>query len=311
MIPQTQMGIVYLVGAGPGDPKLITVRGAECLARADVVVYDRLTNCHQLEYAPACAERIYAGKSPGRQSVSQTAINNLLVERAYEGQTVVRLKGGDPFVLGRGGEEAEALAAAGVPFEIVPGVTSAVAVPAYAGIPLTHRDYASSFAVVTGHARKESPSSLPPMPDADTLVVLMGVKNLAAIVERMVIRGRSPATPAALIQWGTKPMQRTVVATLDTIVERATGIGPPAVLVVGEVVALRERLRWFEDRFLMRTYDGDVGRVLQELPDLSDDDVKAAMTYYAAHGEEIQEYIRQDNEVEEEMLCDADVVVWS
>jgi uroporphyrinogen III methyltransferase/synthase len=250
MIPQTNMGIVYLVGAGPGDPKLITIRGAECLTRADVVVYDRLTNCHQLEYAPACAERIYAGKSPGRQSISQIAINRLLVERAYEGKTVVRLKGGDPFVLGRGGEEAEALAAAGVPFEIVPGVTSAVAVPAYAGIPLTHRDYASSFAVVTGHARKEAAPSLPPIPDADTLVVLMGVKNLAAIVERMLIQGRSPATPAAFIQWGTTPMQRTVVATLDTIVERAAGIGPPAVLVVGEVVALRERLRWFEDRFL-------------------------------------------------------------
>jgi len=250
MIPQTNMGIVYLVGAGPGDPKLITVRGAECLARADVVVYDRLTNCHQLEYAPACAERIYAGKSPGRQSIPQTAINRLLVERAYEGRTVVRLKGGDPFVLGRGGEEAEALAAAGVPFEIVPGVTSAVAVPAYAGIPLTHRDYASSFAVVTGHARKEAAPSMPPIPDADTLVVLMGVKNLAAIVERMLIQGRSPATPSAFIQWGTTPMQRTVVGTLDTIVERATGIGPPAVLVVGEVVALRERLRWFEDRYL-------------------------------------------------------------
>ena len=247
-------GHVYLVGAGPGDPGLITLAAVEALAQAEVVVYDRLVNPQLLELAPAAAERVFVGKGPKQHTMSQDEINALLVARGREGRRVVRLKGGDPFVFGRGGEEGEALHAAGVPFEVVPGITSAIAAPAYAGIPVTHRGLAASVAFVTGH---EDPTKAEQDVDweklataVDTLVLLMGVGQLPQIVERLIAAGRDAATPAALIEWGTLPRQRTVVATLGDIVAKATeaGIGSPAVAVVGDVVRMREALRWFDKR---------------------------------------------------------------
>ncbi|HEY8368535.1 MAG TPA: uroporphyrinogen-III C-methyltransferase [Thermodesulfobacteriota bacterium] len=245
--------MVYLVGAGPGDPGLLTLRGAECLARADVVVYDYLANPALLDRARSDAERLYVGKQGGRPSMSQDEINRILVERARAGRIVCRLKGGDPFVFGRGGEEALALEAAGVPFEVVPGVTSAVGATAYAGIPLTHRDLVSTVTFVTGHEdpdKAESAIDWAGLARGGTLVFFMGVKTLPDIVARLVAHGRSPETPAAVIRWGTTPEQETVVGTLADIVERtrARGITPPALTVVGEVVRLRERIAWFERR---------------------------------------------------------------
>jgi uroporphyrinogen III methyltransferase/synthase len=247
-------GHVFLVGAGPGDPGLITVAGAQALRRAEVVVYDRLANPRLLDLAPKDAERVFAGKGPKQHTMSQEEINALMIERARAGQRVVRLKGGDPFVFGRGGEEAEALAAAGIPFDVVPGVSSAVAAPAYAGIPVTHRGLAASVAFVTGHedpAKDEQDVDWARLATAvDTLVLLMGVGQLAQIVERLVAGGRAASTPAAVIEWGTLPRQRTVTGTLGDIVAKAAEaeIGPPAVAVVGEVVRLRETLRWFESK---------------------------------------------------------------
>ena len=247
-------GHVSLVGAGPGDPGLITVAGAEALARAEVVVYDRLANPCLLDLAPEDAERVFVGKGPKAHTMSQDEINALLVERALAGRRVVRLKGGDPFVFGRGGEEAEVLAAAGIPFDVVPGVSSAVAAPAYAGIPVTHRGLAASVAFVTGHedpAKEEQDVDWARIATAvDTLVLLMGVGQLAQITERLIAGGRAPSTPAALIEWGTLPRQRVITGTLGDIVARAAGaeIGPPAVAVVGEAVRLRETLRWFDTR---------------------------------------------------------------
>ncbi len=232
-------GFVYLVGAGPGDPELITVRGARCLEQADVVVYDRLVNAALLNLARPETERICVGKATERPSMPQEAINQLLVDRARKGCVVVRLKGGDPFVFGRGGEEALALADAGVSFEIVPGVTAAVAVPAVAGIPVTHRGVSRSFAVVTGRTRD---GGLPDLPTADTLVVLMSVNPLKQIATALLAQGCPPTTPAAVIAEGTTPRQRVVTGTLADIADRANGLEPPAVLVVGEVVRLREAL---------------------------------------------------------------------
>ncbi|MDY6917287.1 MAG: uroporphyrinogen-III C-methyltransferase [Chloroflexota bacterium] len=247
-------GKVYLVGAGPGDVGLITRRGLECLGRADVVVYDRLVDNRILEFAPRSAELIYVGKLPGSHVRQQPEINQILVDKAKEGKEVVRLKGGDPFVLGRGGEEAETLHANRIPFEIVPGVSSATAVPAYAGIPVTHRGVASSFAVITGH--EDSSKELSAVnweklaTGVDTLVCLMGMRNLSRLVEQLLAHGRAPDTPVAVIRQGTTPRQETLVGTLDTIVEAAKekGFEPPVVTVVGEVVRLRERLTWFDNR---------------------------------------------------------------
>ncbi|CAB3391877.1 uroporphyrinogen-III C-methyltransferase [Kyrpidia spormannii] len=245
-------GTVYLVGAGPGDPGLITVKGMECLKKADAVVYDRLASPRLLRYLRPDAERIYVGKAEGRHTLTQDEIQELLVRLAQDGKTVVRLKGGDPFVFGRGGEEAEFLVEHGIPFEVVPGVTSAVAVPAYAGIPVTHRDHTPSFAVVTGHEDPEKETS---WIDWDrlstgvgTLIFLMGVGRLAGIVEQLTAHGRPGTTPVALIRWGTRMEQETVTGTLDTIVDevRRRNFRSPAVIVVGEVVGLRERLNWFE-----------------------------------------------------------------
>jgi len=247
-------GRVYLVGAGPGDPGLMTVRGLEVLRRARVVVYDRLVNPVLLDEAPPDAVRIFAGKHAGAHCLPQAQINALLIEQAQRGRLVVRLKGGDPFVFGRGGEEALALAEAGVPFEVVPGVSAAVAVPAYAGIPVTHRGLASSFAVVTGH--EDSGKAVAGVDWArlatavDTIVVLMGAESLPRIVAELVAHGRPPATSVALIRWGTTEAQETLVGTLADIVARAEAVAlaPPVLAVIGAVVALRERLEWFESR---------------------------------------------------------------
>ncbi len=248
------IGKVYLVGAGPGDPKLLTLRGKECLAEADVVLYDYLANPVLLDYAPAKAERIYVGRRGRGAYQEQDEVNRLLIEGARSGKVVVRLKGGDPFVFGRGGEEAEAVAEAGIPFEVIPGVTSAIAVPAYAGIPVTHRTLASTVAFVTGHEDpgKETASlEWPRLATAQgTLVFLMGLKNLPAIVGHLLAEGTSAQTPVALIRWGTKPTQHTIIGTLEDIVGKAEEVGmePPALIVIGEVVRLRERLNWFEAR---------------------------------------------------------------
>ncbi len=246
-------GSVTLVGAGPGDPDLITLRGVEALRQAEVIVYDYLAPCDLLDYAPPGAERIYVGKKAGRHACTQEQINALLVRLAREGRRVVRLKGGDPFVFGRGGEEAEALAAAGIPCEVAPGVSSAVAVPAYAGIPVTQRGLASSMAIVTGHEDPGKPQSdldWPALARMDTLVFLMGVANLGVIAAALMAQGRAPGTPVAVIQWGTLGRQRTVTGTLADIAARVqqAGLGAPAVTVVGQVVTLRDRLRWFERR---------------------------------------------------------------
>ena len=240
-------GKVYLVGAGPGDPGLLTVRARDLLASCDSVIYDYLVNPELLRHAAHGAARIYVGKVGGGRQTPQDEINRLLVARARRGEGVVRLKGGDPFLFGRGGEEAEALCEAGVPFEVVPGVSSALAVPAYAGIPLTHRGYASSVAVVTG-ARAGGAHALASHAGADTIVVLMGAAHLREIANDLVAAGRSPETPAAVVRWGTYEGQQTVTGALGTIAVEAerAGVRAPAVIVIGEVVRLRERLRWFE-----------------------------------------------------------------
>lgn len=245
-------GKVYLIGAGPGDPGLLTLKGKEVLERAHVVVYDFLASEALLRFCRGDAQLICVGKRPGGHTLSQGEINDLLVQRARQGSVVARLKGGDPFVFGRGGEEAEALREACIPFEIVPGVTSAVAAPAYAGIPLTHRSYASSVGIVTGHedpAKEGSSIRWDRLVGGmDTLVFLMGMKNIQGIVEGLTAHGMPRETPAAVIEWGTTNRQRTVTAPLGEIAEsvRREGLGAPAVLVVGEVVRLRDRLAWYE-----------------------------------------------------------------
>src|SRR6476619_658199 len=247
-------GIVFLVGAGPGDPGLMTARSLELIVAADVIVHDRLIPRDALAAARPDTEILYVGKEPGEASVPQEGIEELLVDRAREGKSVVRLKGGDPFVFGRGGEEAEALAEAGIPFEVVPGVTAGVASPAYAGIPVTHRDDASAVAFVTGHEDPEKDDStldyeaLARFPG--TLVFYMGVKALPRIAERLIAAGRSPDEPAAVVERGTLPGQLTVTSTLEGIAAAAeeAAIKPPSVTVVGPVAARRERIAWLEGR---------------------------------------------------------------
>lgn len=247
-------GKVYLVGAGPGDAGLLTLRGKECLEQADVVLYDYLANPVLLAHAPDRAERVYVGRRGKGKYPEQDAINRLLIERASAGNTVVRLKGGDPFVFGRGGEEAEALASAGIEFEVVPGVTAAVAAPAYAGIPVTHRTLASTLTIVTGHEDPEKPSTALDWSrlatSQGTVVFLMGMKNLSMIAATLMAEGRPGATPVAVIRWGTRVSQQTVVGTLADIADKAEAarMEPPSVIVVGEVVRLRPKLNWFERR---------------------------------------------------------------
>ena len=246
-------GIVYIVGAGPGDRKLITLKGVECLQRADVVIYDLLLNDTLLGHCPAHTERIKA-PDPRIRTTRQTELNQLLVEHAKAGKVVVRLKGGDPYIFGRGGEEAFALTEASIPFEIVPGITSAIAASAYAGIPVTHRDYASSVAFVTGHSaalRPDSNINWEGLATAvDTLVVYMGVAHLHQIAERLMTHGRSPQTPVSLVRVGTTPQQQVVQGTLDDIVQKveAAQLKSPAVIVIGEVNRLRQQLRWFDTK---------------------------------------------------------------
>lgn len=282
-------GKVYLVGAGPGDEKLITVKGLDCLRKAEVVVYDRLANPRLLRHANPEAEFIYCGKMPNRHTLNQEAINQVLVEKGKEGKIVVRLKGGDPMVFGRAGEEAQELVNHGIPFEIVPGITSGIAAPAYAGIPVTHREYGNTFAVISGHTAKEGDT----LPEVDwealarglhTLIFYMGLKNLPSICELLIHHGRSPETPVALVQWGTTGHQRTLTATLDTAVEEAKnqGFTHPVIILVGEIASLRESLRWVEQKPLfgqrilvarsdttpgmMAEYLGEAGAEVMEYP---------------------------------------------
>ena len=247
-------GIIYLIGAGPGDPGLLTIKAMECIKNADVIVYDYLAASYLLKYAKDNAEIIYVGKKGGHHTLAQDKINSLLVTKGLQGLNVVRLKGGDPFVFGRGGEEAEILCSKKIPFEIVPGVTSAIAAPAYAGIPVTHRKYTSSISIVTGHEdilkQKTNIQWDLLARGKNTLVFLMGVKNLSNIIDNLIKNGKSANTPIALIRWGTTLKQKTITGTLENIVEktRQAQIKPPAVIIIGEVVSLRNKMKWFESR---------------------------------------------------------------
>lgn len=255
------VGKVFLVGAGPGDERLITVYGLECIKQADVIVYDRLINKKLLKYRKPSAELIYCGKIPGHHALIQEQIHAILKQKAYQGKMVIRLKGGDPFVFGRGGEEAEWLAKQQIPFEIVPGVTSGIAASAYAGIPVTHRDYASSFAIVTGHGRfdqKQHRIHWESLTGIDTIAFYMGVGNLHYICEQLLLHGKAANTPVAVIQWGTTEEQKTVTGTLFTIEQEVhkAAITHPAIILVGQVVRLREKLQWFHE------VDDEMGTVL-------------------------------------------------
>ncbi len=273
-------GKVYLVGAGPGDPKLITLKGMEAIQGADVIVYDRLASPRLLRNLKEGAKTVYVGKLPDRHTMKQEEINQLLVDLALEGKRVVRLKGGDPTIFGRVGEEAEQLVQQGIEFEIVPGISSAIAVPAYAGIPVTHRDFASSLAIITGH---EDPSKLDTSINweklstgSDTLIFLMGVAKIEYIRDQLIRWGRSSQTPVALIRWGTCIEQETLTGTLANIAElvKAADFQPPAVIIVGEVVKLRSKLAWFEKKPLFgvrvlvpraRSQSGELADLIEEL----------------------------------------------
>ncbi|MEC0141726.1 uroporphyrinogen-III C-methyltransferase, partial [Paenibacillus macerans] len=273
-------GRVYLVGAGPGDARLITLKGLDCIEKGDVIVYDRLANPSLLRKAKPGAEKIYVGKRTDRHTMKQEDISRLLVDLALAGKTVVRLKGGDPTVFGRGGEEAELLRKHGIPYEIVPGITAAISVPAYAGIPVTHRDLASSVSIITGH---ESPDKLDLSINWEkvtnatgTLVFMMGVANIGYISKQLIAHGRPPETPVALVRWGTRAEQETLTGTLADIEQKVldAGFKPPAVTVVGEVVNQREQLLWaeamplFGKRILVtrsRSQASDLVRGIEEL----------------------------------------------
>jgi uroporphyrinogen III methyltransferase/synthase len=249
-------GIVYLVGAGPGDYGLISVKAIECIKEADTIVYDRLADDRLLAHARSNVELIYVGKASSDHTMRQEDINQLLVDKAQENKIVVRLKGGDPFVFGRGGEEALKLLENHIPFEVVPGITSAISVPAYAGIPVTHRGIATSFAVITGHedpTKAESTIKWDKLATAvDTLVFLMGVENLPYITGNLIEHGRPADTPAAVIRWGTKPEQEVLVTTVGQAAQdvAARGLKPPAIFIVGHVVTLRDKLAWFDNKVL-------------------------------------------------------------
>jgi uroporphyrin-III C-methyltransferase len=247
-----EYGKVYLVGAGPGDPQLLTIKAVRVLREANVVIYDRLgVSDEVLCLAPEDAEKIFVGKRTGLHELSQNKITELIIEKAKQGCNVVRLKGGDPFIFGRGGEEAEALVEQGIEFEVVPGVSSSIVAPAYAGIPLTHRDYAASVAIITGHRAgdAEKPIDWVKIANAvDTVVILMGVESLSGIVQKMLKGGINADMPVAIIESGTYINQRTLIATLGTIAEEAKSceIKPPSVIVIGEVSNLGRKLAWFK-----------------------------------------------------------------
>jgi uroporphyrin-III C-methyltransferase len=245
-------GKVYLVGAGPGDPQLLTIKAVKALKDADVVIYDRLGVSEDvLCLAPDSAERIFVGKRTGLHEVPQDQITNIIIEKAKQGGKIVRLKGGDPFIFGRGGEEAEALVAEGIEFEIIPGISSSVSAPMYAGIPLTHRDYAASVAIITGHRAgdAEKPVDWVKIANAvDTMVILMGVESLEGIVGKLIAGGISPNKAVAMVESGTLPQQRTLISTLGAVVKEAAEkqIKPPSVIVIGEVANLGRKLAWFK-----------------------------------------------------------------
>lgn len=248
-----RIGKVYLIGAGPGDPKLLTLKAVEALAESDTVVYDYLVNPEVLVHAKRGVELIYAGKRAGEDSVSQSEINRILIEEARRGRVVARLKGGDPFIFGRGGEEAEALVEAGVEWEVVPGISAGVAAASYAGIPLTHRDYASTVAFVTGRDSLTKRNGIDweiTAGVAETLVIFMCAGTIASIARALIENGRAPTTPIAIVRWATYPHQEVYSGTLEEIAgsdenEIARWIKPPAIAIVGEVVSLRSKLRWF------------------------------------------------------------------
>ena len=245
------MGKAYIVGAGPGDPELITVKALKCIRIADVILYDRLVNRELLSEAKRNCEMIYCGKQPTHHTMKQEIINDLLVHLTSQGKTVVRLKGGDPFVFGRGGEEAAALAEHGLPFEVVPGITAGIAAPAYAGIPITHREYGNSFAVVTGHCAKGKPADIDwesLVKAVDTIAIYMGIGNLTFICQQLICHGKDQHTPVAVIEQGTRVEQRTVTGTLSSIgsVVEKEGVQNPAMIVVGNVVRFREKLLPFQ-----------------------------------------------------------------
>ena len=245
-------GKIFLIGAGPGDPGLITLKAVECIKNADVVVYDYLASPALLKYAKNNSEIIYVGKKGGNHTLSQDGINDLIINKAKLGLNVARLKGGDPFIFGRGGEEAELIADNNIPFEIIPGVTSAIAAPAYAGIPLTHREHSSSVSIITGHedpTKKDSSIEWESFAKStSTLVFLMGVKNLPGIVENLQKYGKDSQTPVALVRWGTTPKQQSVTGILENIVEKVkiAGLKSPAIIIIGSVVKLKDKLKWFE-----------------------------------------------------------------
>jgi len=246
-----QMGKVYLVGAGPGDPDLITIKGLKCIQEADIILYDRLVNKKLLDSAKKEATLVYCGKLPKCHTMKQETINHLLVKFAKQGKVVTRLKGGDPLVFGRGAEEAEVLAQHAIPFEIVPGITAGIAAPAYAGIPVTHRELGSSFAVVTGHGPKGAPTNINwrSLAGIDTLLIYMGIGHLSEICHALIFHGKKADTPVALVNWGTTTKQRTVTGTLTTIAEKAKSeeIENPSMIVIGEVVRLRDKIAWFQE----------------------------------------------------------------
>lgn len=245
-------GKVYLVGAGPGDPKLLTVKAMEIIKEADVLIYDRLGVSEEvLSMAPPNAEKIFVGKRTGFHEVPQDKIIKIIIEKAKKGGKIVRLKGGDPFIFGRGGEEAEALVVEGIKFEIIPGISSSISAPMYAGIPLTHRDYAASIAIITGHRAGDSEKPVDWVKIAsavDTMVILMGIESLKGIVDKLLLGGINPNKPVGIIESGTLPQQRTLIATLGTIVKEAEKkqIKPPSVILIGEVASLGRKLAWFK-----------------------------------------------------------------
>jgi uroporphyrin-III C-methyltransferase len=249
------VGKVYLVGAGPGDPELITVKGLRILKQADVILYDRLVNPELLQHAKEDAQLVYCGKLPHYHTMKQETINHFLVKYAKKGYTVVRLKGGDPFVFGRGGEEAEECVKNQVPFEVIPGITAGIAASAYAGIPVTHRTLSKSFAFITGHQAGDIEaehrwSHL--AKGVDTICVYMGVSHLPSIIKQLIQHGKSPSTPIALVHWGTISDQRTVVGTLETIeaTVKEANISNPSMIVIGEVVRLHDKLNWYEEEII-------------------------------------------------------------
>jgi uroporphyrinogen III methyltransferase/synthase len=243
-------GFVYLAGAGPGDPELVTLKAMRVMAQADCIIYDYLANASLLDRFNC--EKIYAGKQGSSHAIPQDGINSLIIDTAKEGKTVVRLKGGDPFIFGRGGEEAEELIEAGIPFAVIPGISSFYSAPAYAGIPVTHRDFANALELITGHRRAGAEDvNLPEYNPEKTYIFLMGMQNIPHIAASLIeVKKFPPATPVAVISWGTRPEQKTVTGTLDSIAEvvEKNGMRPPAVIVVGRVVSLREKLRWFDSQ---------------------------------------------------------------